>query len=278
MRSVLVTGASTGIGRAAALRLDTSGWQVFAGVRREEDAASLREAGSERLTPLILDVTVPEQIAAAAARIEAESDGGLDGLVNNAGVAVPGPLETVPLDDLRHQLEVNLVAYVAVTQALLPQVREAEGRVVFISSIGGRIAFPFGGPYHASKFATEAIGDVFRQELRPWGLKVAIVEPGSIDTPIWERGQRKGEEIEARSPRTSQLYGAAIEKFRKVIEDTAERGIPPEKVAKAIAHALESKRPKARYLVGLDAKVQARLKPLIPTPLFDRFVARTLGL
>jgi NAD(P)-dependent dehydrogenase (short-subunit alcohol dehydrogenase family) len=278
VRSVLVTGASTGIGRAAALRLDTSGWQVFAGVRREEDAASLREAGSERLTPLILDVTVPEQIAAAAARIEAESDGGLDGLVNNAGVAVPGPLETVPLDDLRHQLEVNLVAYVAVTQALLPQVREAEGRVVFISSIGGRIAFPFGGPYHASKFATEAIGDVFRQELRPWGLKVAIVEPGSIDTPIWERGQRKGEEIEARSPRTSQLYGAAIEKFRKVIEDTAERGIPPEKVAKAIAHALESKRPKARYLVGLDAKVQARLKPLIPTPLFDRFVARTLGL
>jgi NAD(P)-dependent dehydrogenase (short-subunit alcohol dehydrogenase family) len=278
VRSVLVTGASTGIGHATALWLDASGWQVFAGVRREEDAASLREAGSERLTPLILDVTVPEQIAAAAAQIEAESDGGLDGLVNNAGVAVPGPLETVPLDDLRHQLEVNLVAYVAVTQALLPQVREAEGRVVFISSIGGRVAFPFGGPYHASKFATEAIGDVFRQELRPWGLKVAIVEPGSIDTPIWERGQRKGEEIEAKSPRASQLYGAAIERFRKVIEDTAERGIPPERVAKAIAHALESKRPKARYLVGLDAKVQARLKPLIPTPLFDRFVARTLGL
>lgn len=278
MRSALVTGASTGIGRATALRLDASGWRVFAGVRREEDAASLREAGSERLAPLILDVTVPEQIAAAAEQIEADSGGGLDGLVNNAGVAVPGPLETVPLDDLRHQLEVNLVAYVAVTQALLPQVREAGGRIVFVSSIGGRIAFPFGGPYHASKFATEAIGDVFRQELRPWDLKVAIVEPGSIDTPIWERGQRKGEEIEAKSPRTSQLYGAAIEKFRKVIEDTAERGIPPEKVAKAIAHALESKRPKSRYLVGLDAKAQARLRPLIPTPLFDRFVARTLGL
>jgi len=278
MRSVLVTGASTGIGRATALRLDASGWRTFAGVRREEDAASLREAGSARLVPLILDVTVPEQVAAAAARIEAEGGGGLDGLVNNAGVAVPGPLETVPLDDLRHQLEVNLVAYVAVTQALLPQVREAEGRIVFVSSIGGRIAFPFGGPYHASKFATEAIGDVFRQELRPWGLKVAIVEPGSIDTPIWERGQRKGEEIEANSPRTGLLYGAAIEKFRKVIEDTAERGIPPEKVAKAIAHALEAKRPKARYLVGLDAKVQARLKPLVPTSVFDRIVARTLGL
>lgn len=278
MRSVLVTGASTGIGRASALRLDASGWKVFAGVRKPEDAESLREAASSRIAPVFLDVTDADQIAAAAELIEKESEGGLGGLVNNAGVAIPGPLETVPLEDFRRQLEVNLVAYVAVTQALLEQIRRAEGRVVFISSIGGRIAFPFGGPYHASKFGTEAIGDVFRQELRPWGLKVSIVEPGSIDTPIWERGQRKGEEIEAKSPRTNLLYGAAIEKFRKVIEDTAERGIPPEKVAKAIAHALESDRPRARYLVGLDAKLQARLKPLIPTSVFDRIVARQLNL
>lgn len=278
MRSVLVTGASTGIGRATALRLDASGWRVFAGVRDPADGESLRAAGSERLTPINVDVTDPEQIAAAAARVEEESESGLNGLVNNAGVAIPGPLETIPLDDFRRQLEVNLVAYVAVTQALLHSIRKAKGRIVFVSSIGGRIAFPFGGPYHASKFGTEAIGDVFRQELRPWGLRVAIVEPGSIDTPIWERGQRKATEIEARSPKTDLLYGAAIEKFRKVIQDTAERGIPPEKVAKAIAHALESTRPRTRYLVGLDAKVQARLKPLIPTPLFDRIVARTLGL
>ena len=278
MRSVLVTGASTGIGRATALRLAGAGWKVFAGVRKEEDAASLRAEASERLAPVILDVTDADQIAAAAELIGRESEGGLDGLVNNAGVAVPGPLETVPLEDLRHQLEVNLVAYVAVTQAMLPEIRRAEGRIVFLSSIGGRIAFPFGGPYHASKFATEAVGDVFRQELRPWGLKVAIIEPGSIDTPIWERGQRKAEDIEARAPKTNLLYGAALDKFRKVIEDTAERGIPPEKVAKAIAHALESSRPKTRYLVGLDAKVQARLQPLIPTPLFDRIVARQLNL
>jgi NAD(P)-dependent dehydrogenase (short-subunit alcohol dehydrogenase family) len=277
MRSVLVTGASTGIGRATALRLDGSGWQVFAGVRKEADAEGLRKAASPRLVPVILDVTHPEQIAAAAARVEAESEGGLHGLINNAGVAVPGPLETIPLEDLRHQLEVNLIAYVAVTQAMLPQVRRAEGRIVFLSSIGGRIAFPFGGPYHASKFATEAVGDVFRQELRPWGIEVAIVEPGSIDTPIWGRGQDKAAEIEARSPQTGLLYGAAIEKFRRLIEETAERGIPPEKVAKAIAHALESGRPKTRYLVGLDAKVQARLKPLIPTRLFDRIVARQLN-
>ncbi len=278
MQSVLVTGASTGIGRATALRLDASGWKVFAGVRKEEDAASLRAEASVRLAPVTLDVTDAEQIAAAAELIERETDGGLDGLVNNAGVAVPGPLETVPLDDLRHQLEVNLIAYVAVTQAMLAEIRRAEGRVVFLSSIGGRIAFPFGGPYHASKFATEAIGDVFRQELRPWGLKVAIVEPGSIDTPIWERGQRKAEDIEAKAPKTNLLYGAALDKFRKVIEDTAERGIPPEKVAKAIAHALESPRPKSRYLVGLDAKVQARVQPLIPSPLFDWIVARQLNL
>lgn len=278
MRSVLVTGASTGIGRATALRLDGLGWRVFAGVRKAEDGESLRAEGSERLVPVSLDVTEPEQIAAAAAQIERESPDGLDGLVNNAGVAVPGPLETVPLEDLRHQLEVNLVAYVAVTQALLPQIRKAEGRIVFLASIGGRIAFPFGGPYHASKFATEAIGDVFRQELRPWGIEVAIIEPGSIDTPIWERGRSKGEEIEAKSPQTNLLYGAALEKFKQVIEDTAERGIPPEKVAKAIAHALESSRPKTRYLVGLDAKVQARIQPFIPTRLFDRIVARQLNL
>jgi len=278
VRSVLVTGASTGIGRATALRLDASCWKVFAGVRREADAESLRAEASPHLVPVILDVTEPDQIAAVAGQLEGEIDGGLDGLVNNAGVAIPGPLETIPIEDFRRQLEVNLVAYVAVTQALLPQIRRAEGRIVFVSSIGGRIAFPFGGPYHASKFGTEAIGDVFRQELRPWGLRVSIIEPGSIDTPIWERGQRKGEEIEAKSPRTSLLYGAALEKFRKVIEDTAERGIPPEKVAKAISHALESSRPRARYLVGLDAKVQARLQPLIPTPLFDRIVARQLNL
>jgi NAD(P)-dependent dehydrogenase (short-subunit alcohol dehydrogenase family) len=278
MRSVLVTGASTGIGRATAMRLDGAGWKVFAGVRKEEDAASLRAEASDRLAPVTLDVTDTGQIAAAAELIAHEAEGGLDGLVNNAGVAVPGPLETVPLEDLRHQLEVNLVAYVAVTQAMLPEIRRAEGRIVFLSSIGGRIAFPFGGPYHASKFATEAIGDVFRQELRPWGLKVAIIEPGSIDTPIWERGQRKAEDIEARAPKTNLLYGAALDKFRKVIEDTAERGIPPEKVAKAIAHALESSRPKSRYLVGLDAKLQARLQPLIPTAVFDRIVARQLNL
>lgn len=279
MRSALVTGASTGIGRATALRLDAAGWRVFAGVRKDGDAKALAEAGSDRLVPLILDVTDATQIAAAAEHIGAAAEGRLDGLVNNAGIAVPGPLETLPLDDFRRQVEVNLIAQVAVTQAMLPLIRPARGRIVFIASIGGRIAFPLNGAYHAAKFGIEAVGDVFRQELRPWGISVSIVEPGSIDTPIWERGAQNAEEIEARAhPEQEALYGKAIAGFRKVVQDLAERGIPPEKVAEAISHALESGRPRTRYLVGLDARVQARLKVLIPDRIFDRVVARTMRL
>jgi NAD(P)-dependent dehydrogenase (short-subunit alcohol dehydrogenase family) len=272
----VVTGASTGIGRATALRLDAAGWQVFAGVRRQEDAAALSEAGSERLVPLILDITDAEQIAAAAARVEAEAEGGLNGLVNNAGVAIPGPLETLAIDDFRRQIEVNLTGHVAVTQAMLPAIRGARGRLVFISSIGGRVALPLTGAYHAAKFGIEAVGDVLRQELRPWGISVSIVEPGSIDTPIWERGERTAEEIG--TPEREALYGKVVERYRRVIRDTAERGIPSEQVAKAIEHALTVSRPRPRYLVGREAKVAARAKLLLPTPIFDRIVARQMGL
>jgi NAD(P)-dependent dehydrogenase (short-subunit alcohol dehydrogenase family) len=274
MQSVLVTGASTGIGRATALRLDRAGWKVFAGVRREEDAQSLRDEGSANLAPLLLDVTDPERIAAAAQAIGSR----LDGLVNNAGAAHPSPLETMPIDDFRRQVELNLTAQVAVTQALLPALREARGRVVFISSIGGRIAFPLTGAYHAAKFGIEAVGDVFRQELRPWGIEVAIVEPGSIDTPIWNRGEATADEIGARSPQREALYGKAIAAYRDVVKATAERGIPPEKVAVAIEHALSAGRPRTRYLVGLDAKVQARLKIVIPDRIFDAIIARMMKL
>jgi NAD(P)-dependent dehydrogenase (short-subunit alcohol dehydrogenase family) len=279
MRSVLVTGASTGIGRATVERLDAAGWRVFAGVRRQKDAEALSQGGSERVVPLILDVTDAGQIAAAAQRIGEEAEGRLEGLVNNAGIAVPGPLETLPLEDFRRQVEVNLTAQVAVTQAMLPLLRRAPGRIVFIASIGGRIAFPLNGAYHASKFGVEAVGDVFRQELRPWKIGVSIVEPGSIDTPIWERGSAAADEIEARAhPEQEALYGQAIASFRKVVKDLADRGIPPEKVAEEIAHALEADRPRSRYLVGLDAKLQARLKVVIPDRVWDRIVARMMHL
>jgi NAD(P)-dependent dehydrogenase (short-subunit alcohol dehydrogenase family) len=258
--------------------MDEAGWRVFAGVRREEDAATLRDAGSERMIPVPLDVTDGGQIAAAADLV-AETVGGLglDGLVNNAGIALPSPLETLPIEDFRRQLDVNLTGQVAVTQAMLPAIRRAKGRIVFITSIGGRIAFPLTGAYHAAKFGLEAVGDVFRQELAPWDISVSIVEPGSIDTPIWERGEREADEIGAGTAR-EELYGAVVERYREVLRKTAERGIPPARVAASIEHALTAARPRTRYLVGLDAKAQARAKALLPTRATDRLIARAMRL
>lgn len=275
---MLVTGSSTGIGRATVLRLDREGWRVFAGVRRREDAEALRAEASERLETVELDVTDAAQIAVAADLIGKEvGESGLDGIVNNAGVAVLGPLETIPLDDFRRQIEVNLTGQVAVTQAMLPSIRRARGRVVFVSSIGGRMALPFGGPYHAAKFGLEAVADCLRQELRPAGIAVSVVEPGSIDTPIWERGERLAEEIAARAPTVQDdLYGEEIERFRKAVRRTAERGIPPDAVAAAISHALSASRPRTRYLVGADARGQALAARFLPDRILDAVVRRVM--
>jgi NAD(P)-dependent dehydrogenase (short-subunit alcohol dehydrogenase family) len=260
--------------------MDAKGWRVFAGVRKEADADSLREAGSERLVPLMLDVTDAAQIAAAARTVEEQvGEAGLDGLVNNAGIAVPGPLETLPIDDFRRQVDVNLSAQVAVTQAMLPAIRRARGRIVFITSIGGLMAFPMFGAYHAAKFGLEAVGDVFRQELRPWGIKVSIVEPGSIATPIWERGMDEADAVEERAGDGHvDLYGKSVAAYREVAMKTAARGIPPEKVAIKIEHALSTRRPRTRYLVGADARGQAMAIRLLPDRLVDRLVARATGM
>jgi NAD(P)-dependent dehydrogenase (short-subunit alcohol dehydrogenase family) len=260
------------------LRLDRDGWRVFAGVRREEDAEALRAEASDRLVPVMLDVTDRAQVAAAAETVgEAVGEGGLDGLVNNAGVAILGPLETIPLDDFRRQVEVNLTAQVAVTQALLPAVRRTRGRIVFVSSIGGRMALPFGGPYHAAKFGLEAVTDCLRQELRPWGIHVSAIEPGSIDTPIWERGEQIADEVSARAPAAQEeLYGATIERFRVAVRRTAERGLAPDKAAAAIAHALSARRPRTRYVVGADARGQALLERLLPDRALDWLVRRIM--
>ncbi len=279
MRSVLVTGASTGIGRATALRLHSRGWRVFGGVRSEADAEALSAVGSELIVPVMLDVTESEQISAAAMQIAASLDGrGLDGLVNNAGIAIPGPLETTPIEEFRRQIEVNLIGQVAVTQAMLSQIRQARGRIILISSIGGRIAFPLTGAYHAAKFGLEAVGDSLRQELRRWNIAVSIVEPGSIATPIWERGERASEQIGERVRAQEELYGEAIASLRNVVAKLARRGIAPERVAEVIEEALNSRRPRSRYLVGIDAKLQARLKIVVPTPISDWAIARAMGL
>jgi NAD(P)-dependent dehydrogenase (short-subunit alcohol dehydrogenase family) len=280
VKSVLITGASTGIGRAAALRMDAEGWRVFAGVRREEDAVALREAASQRLEPLTLDITDGGQVVAAAELVGKQvGDDGLDGLVNNAGIGIFGPLETLPIEDLRRQIEVNLIAQVAVAQAMLPLIRPARGRLVFVSSVGGRIALPFGGAYHASKYGIEAVADSMRRELRPWGIKVAAIEPGSIDTAIWGRGEQIADEIALRTPAAQEeLYGKTIERFRVAVKKTAARGIDPDDVAKAIAHALTANRPRTRYLVGLDARGQALLSRFLPDRLLDRIIPRAMGI
>jgi NAD(P)-dependent dehydrogenase (short-subunit alcohol dehydrogenase family) len=280
VRSALLTGASTGIGRTTALWLDSRGWRVYAGVRREEDADSLRDAASDRLQPLMLDITSADQIAAAALRIREEIDmDGLDGLVNNAGIAVPGPLETLPIDDFRRGIEVNLTAQVAVTQAMIPSIRAARGRIVFISSIGGLMAVQMFGAYHAAKFGLEAVGDAFRQELAPWGIGVSIVEPGSIATPIWERGVDEADAILGRATEEEKaLYPTYITRYQKLSRGAAARGIPPERVAAKIEAALTATRPRTRYLVGIDARGQALMARLLPDRLVDRLVSLFTGL
>src|SRR3954454_13081417 len=187
--AVVVTGASSGIGRTTALRLDADGYRVFAGVRKEADARELSQDGTDRLTPITLDVTHAGQVEAARQQVaEAVGDHGLVGLVNNAGVGGGGPIEFMPLDELRRTLEVNLIGQVAVTQAFIPLVRRAKGTIVFIASIGGRVASPFMSPYNTSKFAIEALGEWLRHELGPWGSDLGGGEPVSIDTPIWSKG------------------------------------------------------------------------------------------
>ncbi len=278
--TVVITGASTGIGRACALRLAALGFDVFAGVRRPEDGEALSAAGAGRVTPLSLDVTSAEGIAAAAAQVRAAvGASGVAGLVNNAGITVTAPLEFVPLDEFRRQLEVNLVGQLAVTQAFLEPLRAARGRIVNMGSIGGRAAVPFVGPYSASKFALEGLTDALRQELRPWGIEVAIVEPGSIATPIWEKGAASADALfERLPPRAHELYAASIARTRAAALRMAAHGLPPERVAAAVAHALTATRPKTRYLIGRDAHVQVALGRVFPDRTVDRIVARLLRL
>jgi len=260
--SVLITGASTGIGRACSLWMDSLGWRVFAGVRQPADATTLSAEGSGRIQPIFIDVTDQSTITAAAAEIEATvGKGGLQGLVNNAGIAVGGLLEFLPLEQLRRQLEVNVVGQVAVTQALIPLLRRGSGRIVNMSSISGFSASPVSGPYAASKHALEALSDALRLELRPWKIHVALIQPGKIQTPIWQKSLADVQTMLADYPSQAQeLYGPLIEMGITRVSKT--KGIPAEKVAEAVAHALTSNKPKIRYIVGKDAHIRLWLERL----------------
>ena len=270
--TVLITGASTGIGEATAHHLKELGFDAVGAVRKDEDAERLDAAG---LRSVRLDVTDSGSIAAARAEL---GDGPLKGLVNNAGIAVAAPIEFLPLDQLRHQLETNLVGQVAVTQQFLPALRAGRGRIVNVSSIGGRVALPLVGAYNMSKFGLEGMSDSLRRELRPHGVDVIVIEPGGVKTPIWQKGNELADDLQADMPPEAQrLYGRMIEALRKqTVKIQNERGIEAREVAEAIGTALTARRPRARYLVGRDAKLRAPAAAVLPDRVMDRLVARVM--
>lgn len=270
---VLVTGASTGIGEATVLHLKELGFEAVGAVRKEEDAERLRSRGVRTVK---LDVADAASIAAARREL---GDGPLAGLVNNAGIAVAGPLEFMPLDQLRLQLEVNVVGQVAVIQQFLPALRAGGGRIVNVSSIGGRFALPLVSPYNASKFALEGISDSLRRELHGQGVDVIVIEPGGVKTPIWSKSNDAADELQQQMPpEAERLYGKMIEAVRRAtIEIAQEKGIEPREVAEVIGSALTAKRPRTRYLVGSDAKMRGPLSRVLPDRLMDRAVARQLS-
>ena len=220
MPSVLVTGASRGIGKVTTLWLAARGWDVIAGVRRPDDGEALTAADPERVTAVTLDVTDSDQIAA----LDASLPETLDAVVNNAGVIVAGPLEATPLDDLRRQLDVNVVGQAAVTQAVLPRLRTSRGRVLFVSSLSGRVATPMFGPYNASKFALEGMADALRLELAPWAIRVVLIEPVQTDTDLWRHAEVEFDQgIERLAPEQRRLYAKHLEGFRKTIPRSQNR-------------------------------------------------------
>lgn len=278
-RAVVISGASSGIGEACAIYLDKLGYQVFAGVRRNADGEKLKRKTSNRLTPIFLDVTDEASIMAAANTINAAlGTAGLNGLINNAGIVVAGPLEFLPVAEIRKQLEVNVIGQIAVTQAFLPLLRKSQGRVINMGSDNGKVSVPFLGPYCASKFALEALTDALRIELQPWGISVSIVEPGTVTTPIWETSIAKANDIWNKLPEAYSLYNPAIDAIRKTASKLSKNGFPAEVVAKAVAHALTAKRPKTRYVVGLDAKVNIWVAKIMPDWILDKLIAQYFDL
>ena len=276
VRAVVVTGASTGIGEAVALRFDRRGWQVFAGVRREADAERLTRQAGSRLRTVMLDVTDEQMVGAAADTIRsAVGPGGLAGVVNNAGVALGGPVEFLPLDEWRRQLEVNVIGQIAVTKAVLPMIRQGRGRIVFIGSISGRVAAPMMGPYSASKFALAAIAETLRHELRPWGIRVVLIEPGAIKTAIWDKGRRSLTAAHELLPAEAlEVYRGHLEELKRVVEHQDRAGIPAETVASVVERALLARRPRARYLVGPDARAGGVMSRVLPDSLKDEVLRR----
>ncbi|MFO7545405.1 MAG: SDR family oxidoreductase [Trueperaceae bacterium] len=281
--AVVVTGASTGIGKAIALTLAGYGYRVYAGVRRDDDGARLMaeaEAATAsgargEVVALMLDVTDAEHVSAAVETVRSRDGGGrLAGLVNNAGIAVAGPMEFLPIADLRSQFEVNVLGQVAVTQAFLPLLRESGGRLVFVGSVSGLVSSRLLGAYAASKFALEAIADAFRRELAPWNVRVSVVEPGRIATPIWEKSVADGHERMAQlPPEAVAYYDDLMQSITDGAREAAQVGTKPEAVARAVHRALTARRPRTRYFVGTDAHIINVMRRVVSDPLLDRIIS-----
>lgn len=272
-RAVVVTGASTGIGRATVVELVGAEFHVFATVRREADAESLRSQFPEAVTPLIMDLLDEDAVRAAGEVVNAA--GPLFGLVNNAGAALPGPLETIPIDVFRRQIEINLTAQLLVTQVMLPALhRSAEmigdARIVMIGSIGGRLSGPVLGGYGAAKHGLVGLSSSLRAELAPFKIKVLLIEPGAIATPIWDRGRAAGDEVQSRDSETNARYADQIVAARKMAERLAQSGLAPSVPARVILDVLQNRNPPSRQVVGREAKVIAAMVRVLPFRALDR--------
>jgi NAD(P)-dependent dehydrogenase (short-subunit alcohol dehydrogenase family) len=276
--AVVITGASTGMGEHCALGLARRGYRVFAGVRKASDGEALRTRAAGSLEPLALDVTDEAQVREAARAVEHALAGApLLALWNNAGITVNGPLEFVPLGDLRRQLEVNVIGQVATTQAFLPLLRRSKGRILITGSIGGFLTTPMLTPYCMSKYAMEAMADGLRRELRPLGVEVALLEPGGIQSKIWEKGISDSEVlVRSAPPQLMEVYGEMVEAIRRVAPQMAEAAHPPQAVLDCVVDALESSRPKTRYRMGHNSTVQ-RIVSFLPDRWQDALVARMLA-
>ncbi|HVT64725.1 MAG TPA: SDR family NAD(P)-dependent oxidoreductase [Mycobacteriales bacterium] len=275
MPSVLLTGASRGIGRAAVARLVKEQWTVHAGVRNAADGKSLTDEFGERVQPVTLDITNAEHISA----LDSNLPDSLDAVVNNAGMVVGGPIEALPLDELRKQLEVNVIGQVAVTQAVLPRLRSSKGRVVFVSSVSGRLVTPMTGAYNASKFAIEAVADALRMELWPWEVAVSVVEPAQTDTDMWRNADDQLEQTVATvTAQHRELYAQHINGFRATIPKSQKLAVPAENVANTILRALTAKKPRPRYIVGALPRTQFAIASRLPTTVLDQVIRAQSGI
>jgi len=280
MKSVVITGSSTGIGRACALTLDRNGFRVFAGVRKDADGDALRAAASKSLTPVHIDVTDAASIQAMADEVKADvGEAGLHGLVNNAGTTLSCPIEYLPLDGFRRQLEVNLVGPLAVTQALLPLLLRGRGRIVNVTSAAGKAGVPLMASYVAAKHGLEGLSDVLRLELGPLGVRVAVIEPGFVSTAMREKLEHEtAETIRALPEQGRRRYGGQLTAVAESISTHAAHGSHPDVVAADVLHAMTSAKPRTRYPSGAGAKRMLFMRRILPDRRFDRIILRAGGL